>query len=78
MSAVDVRRFARLAWQRVKQSEEVKDDDPALEHIEGRVIRKIVDLEVSRLQRTSSVCPIEGIPKPAEENEDDPTISAVA
>jgi hypothetical protein len=67
-----------MAWLRAKDIEQAKDDDPAVEQVQGNVIRTIAELEVAQLHRGELVTPPTAVAKSSEVNEDDPEISAVA
>src|SRR5581483_11559097 len=45
LAALDIKHVFRLAWERTKETEKVKDGDPAVEYIEGTVIRLIAELD---------------------------------
>jgi hypothetical protein len=62
MSAIDIKRLFRTAWEQTKKSEEVTDDDPVVEHIEGNVIRTIAALDIAQLQREKRVSPADALP----------------
>ena len=51
MAQIDIKRLFRKAWEQTKKSEEITDDDPVVEHIEGRVIRTIAALDIAQSQR---------------------------
>jgi hypothetical protein len=50
MAALDIKHLFRLAWERTKETEKVKDGDPAVEYIEGTVIRMIAELDFARFR----------------------------
>jgi hypothetical protein len=88
MPAIDIRRLFRVAWERAKASQGVRDDDPVLENVQTSVVRSIAELEVARLQRTNHVplnrVPLNHVPPEnagsaaAREHEDDRPLSKVA
>jgi hypothetical protein len=57
MSAIDIRRLLRVAWERAKASQGLRDEDPVVENVQVSVIRTIAELEVARLQRDESATP---------------------
>jgi hypothetical protein len=78
MTRLDLRYLFKTAWERAKESEQVSDDDPVVEHIKGSVIRAIAEVEVSRMQRGHSSIPQRGLSKAGTEEKKDPTIPAAA
>jgi hypothetical protein len=77
MSAVDVKRLLRSAWQCAKKSEGLSEDDPLIERIEGKVIHAIAELDVASVQRAQPFSSADAS-SATDENENDPTISAAA
>jgi hypothetical protein len=77
MSAIDIKRLLRSAWQHAKKSEGLSEDDPLIEHIEGKIIHAIAELDVASVQRVKSFSSTDA-PSAVDENKNDPTISAAA
>jgi len=78
MSAIDIRRLFRVAWERTKASQGIKEDDPVIENVQGSVIRSIAELEVARLQRTNPVPLGDQAPPLPQEHGDDHHMPKVA
>lgn len=78
MSAVDIKRLARMAWQRTKRTEAAGDDDPVMEHVEGKVVRAIAELEVVRLRRQQQVSAVDAVPIESGETQSPSSISDAA
>jgi hypothetical protein len=80
MCALDIKELFRRAWQRTKQTEAAKEDDPVLKNVEVAVVRTIAELEVTRLERPIAV-PVpaaEKAPEKPRSDDPDPTIPAAA
>lgn len=78
MAPLDLRYLFKTAWERAKESEQVSEDDPVVEHLKGSVIRAIAEVEVCRMERAQCPAPHRGRSEPGTEEKKDPTIRAAA